>query len=221
MGANEAQQVLCLHGYGQNAKVFASKIGAFRKATKSLLDLEFIDAPNVLPPRCENGIQEGDRCAWWYSMSDDTVTCLELSHKSIVFERSINAIREAWISHGPFDGILGFSQGATMVTFVLFLQALGKIQSNFRFAVMIAGGESRSLYWDVVCEPSLVTIPTLHIIGENDSIVPKEVSCGALQHFSSPSVLFHPGGHYIPGSGPCKLEYRNFFKEQLRQKHHS
>ena len=56
------------------------------------------------------------------------------------FEASIEAIDEAESTLGPFDGILGFSQGAAMVG--LFLGA--KLQSTFKFVIYVASFKSKS-----------------------------------------------------------------------------
>ncbi|KAH8025049.1 hypothetical protein HPB51_002945 [Rhipicephalus microplus] len=78
----------------QDAAAFKSKLGGFRKATKSLLDLVFIDAPHVI----ENGVygeadNEGGR-AWWFS-SEKTFSSKEYTDTCRGFEESVKAIEQA------------------------------------------------------------------------------------------------------------------------------
>ena len=56
------------------------------------------------------------------------------------YEASLEVISEAESSSGPFDGILGFSQGAAMVG--LYLAA--KHQSTFKFVIYVASFKSKS-----------------------------------------------------------------------------
>lgn len=41
--------ILCLHGYRQNAAAFKSKLGSFRKLCSKYAELTFIDAPHQAP----------------------------------------------------------------------------------------------------------------------------------------------------------------------------
>ncbi|KAL3223753.1 hypothetical protein MRX96_049686 [Rhipicephalus microplus] len=86
------------------------------------------------------------------------------------FEESVKAIEQACKEQGPFDGILGFSQGAAMTAMILVLQSLKRIECSFKFRC-----------------PS-----------ETDNIIPKAQATEILPFFVSPSVLYHPGGHFLP-----------------------
>jgi len=39
-----------------------------------------------------------------------------------------------------------------------------------------------------------------------------------LQHFEYPTTLQHPGGHFVPASGPQKPVYTAFIQQMLDQK---
>lgn len=43
-------QILCIHGYRQNADMFRQKLGAFRKALKKHVKFYFVTAPHVVLP---------------------------------------------------------------------------------------------------------------------------------------------------------------------------
>ncbi|XP_077517548.1 esterase OVCA2-like isoform X2 [Amblyomma americanum] len=205
--------ILCLHGYRQDAAGFKSKLGGFRKATKSLLDLVFIDAPHLI----ENdalcvGDNEGGR-GWWFS-SEKSFSAREYTDTCRGFEESVKAIEQACKLEGPFDGILGFSQGAAMAAMILLMQCLKKVECSFKFGVLVAGFRSRSSAHDhLFAKEGLIDVPTLHIVGETDNIIPKAQAIEILPFFVSPSVLYHPGGHFLPTSGQCKMDYIDFFKQ--------
>uniref|UniRef100_G3MTF0 Serine hydrolase domain-containing protein n=1 Tax=Amblyomma maculatum TaxID=34609 RepID=G3MTF0_AMBMU len=174
-----------------------------------MLDLVFIDAPHLI----ENDVHseedsQGGR-GWWISGSarDNGDTCRE-------FEESVKAIEQAYKLEGPFDGILGFSQGACMAAMMLSLQCLKKVECSFKFGVLVSGFQSRTCPQDhLFAREGSIDVPTLHIIGDTDTIIPKERAIEILPFFVSPSVLYHPGGHYLPTSSECKKEYIDFFKK--------
>jgi predicted esterase len=68
---------------------------------------------------------------------------------------------------GPFDGVLGFSQGAAMASLLCALQQQSDADFRFRFAVMFGGFTPRSTDLVELYAPTapLITIPTLHVYG--------------------------------------------------------
>ncbi|XP_067928655.1 uncharacterized protein [Watersipora subatra] len=126
-------QILCLHGYRQNADVFHVKTGAFRSAMKKHADFVLIDAPHALE---ENTIDaSGNPQAlrtWWFK--DKHV--LESG-----IQRSIEHIKATIIKQGPFHGILGFSQGASMAVTYSAQMSLKEhgAASSISFMLLVAG----------------------------------------------------------------------------------
>ncbi|XP_077517541.1 esterase OVCA2-like isoform X2 [Amblyomma americanum] len=197
-----SSKVLCLHGYGQDAGSFRSKIGDFWWATKSLLDLVFIDAPHIIEKDVHSEWEIVGGRGWWISGS------------AREFEESVKAIEQACKTEGPCDGILGFSQGACMTAMILSLQCLKQVECSFKFGVLVSGFQSRTCPQDhLFAKEGSIDVPTLHIIGDNDTIIPKERAIELLPFFVSPCVLYHPGGHSLPTSSQCKKEYIDFFKQ--------
>ncbi|CAN8026840.1 unnamed protein product [Ixodes persulcatus] len=220
MAESPKLRVLCLHGYRQDGQSFKSKLGGFRKATKSVLDPVFIDAPHLIPEssNAEGNIAEpnvpGGR-GWWFSSSQKSFNAQEHTDVCVGFDDSVKAVEKA-CSLGPFDGILGFSQGAAMAALVLCLQSLGKLTTNLKFGVLIAGFKSRSTLHDVLYTDGLVKVPTLHIVGDTDAVIPKPQAMEIVPFFKSPQVVCHPGGHFIPTGGSCKTDYLAFLREMLQ-----
>lgn len=84
-----------------------------------------------------------------------------------------------------------------------------------RFAIIAAGFKSRSLaHKNYYYCP--ITIPSLHIYGETDEIITKEMSLELAEHFDEPSFITHPGGHYFPATTQQKQLYIDFFMDQLQ-----
>lgn len=115
---------LCLPGYLQSGKVFAEKSSGLRKIlTKKLnYELDYIDPPTLINSKEElpfvlaadeaeanekwNQIVENNlnRC-WWIHTDDGQYKGFQLAVDYVV-----SIIKEK----GPYDGIIGFSQGAAM-----------------------------------------------------------------------------------------------------------
>lgn len=85
---------------------------------------------------------------------------------------------------------------------------------DFKFAIIIAGFKSGSLphmkYYD---DP--LDIPTLHIYGKTDAVIPLEMSSNLKSMFNGkyPALEFvHEGGHFVPANGELKPAYVKFLK---------
>lgn len=86
---------------------------------------------------------------------------------------------------------------------------------NPRFALLSSGFKSGSLAHRNFYEQK-ITIPSLHIYGETDEIIPKKMSIALAECFEQPDVLSHAGGHYFPATTNQKQIYIDFFQDQLQ-----
>ncbi|KAG0317761.1 Ovarian cancer-associated protein 2 [Dissophora globulifera] len=144
-------RILCLHGYTQNAQVFTKKTAVFRKALKGVADL----APHVLPiPTLETPEErEADQLnnlepesipyGWWTSSPERP------QYKGL--DESLTGLRDVLEKQGPFDGVMGFSQGASMASLLQLLLErphLSHVMTGCRhgplkFAIVVSGFEPR------------------------------------------------------------------------------
>ncbi|KAH8872117.1 Esterase OVCA2 [Schistosoma japonicum] len=198
-------KVLCLHGYRQNSDVFREKTGGFRKLLKKFCEFDFISAPNVTD-HASNGH------AWWFSKPMD-FSAQENSDYDSGFRESLAFVKKYIEEEGPFDGAIGFSQGAA---FLLMLQIImehklydfsDNSQDPIKFTILVAPFISRcSLHQFIYAHKT--SIPSLIICGETDLVIPKKMSEETLHVFSSePKLFIHDGGHYIPTFAAAKQIY--------------
>ncbi|KAF2259790.1 hypothetical protein CC78DRAFT_571633 [Lojkania enalia] len=101
-------RILCLHGMGSNAAIFAQQTAPFRSLLASDHEMVFLEAPNTCEPSPEVlGFYPGPYLCWY-----DTPTTAKVAaaHKFVLdyVER-----------RGPFDGVIGFSQGAALAASIL------------------------------------------------------------------------------------------------------
>lgn len=212
-------RILCIHGYRQNGSSFREKTGALRKLLKKQVELVYMNAPHCVPQLSdanENGAGgEEDQRGWWFSDTQArSFNAGQQCQSSLGLEESVEAVKAAVKDLGPFDGILGFSQGAALVAMLCSLQ-----QQNlephflFRFAILVAGFQSACSEHQRFYNPSApVLIPTLHVFGQEDRVIPDRMSRELLTAFQNPEVLTHPGGHFVPAASAHRQTYQEFLK---------
>ncbi|ROT70601.1 UPF0483 protein [Penaeus vannamei] len=204
--AGNSLRILCLHGYGQNADVFRESLGGFRRFVKHHANCSFLSAPH--PLESDNNLEKAEGRAWWFKKDEKE----EIVYRG--FEESVLAIEKHVQSCGPFDGILGFSQGATMVGLLCGLQQQKKLNFDFKFAMLFAGFCSRSQAHQEIYKEQ-ISLPSLHVFGETDKIIPVEQGEKLASFFLNPTILRHKGGHHVPSSGTQKDVYRDAYRQFL------
>lgn len=124
---------LCLPGYLQTGKVFAEKSSGIRKLlTKKLnYDLDYIDPPVQLSmdqlPFQLAATEEEAKEKWDGIVEQDLNRCWWHAHNGNYdgFNDSLDYVIKHMKENGPYDGIIGFSQGAAMSAIVA--NSVGKL----------------------------------------------------------------------------------------------
>ena len=62
-----------------------------------------------------------------------------------------------------------------------------------------------------------IQIPSLHIIGEKDSILDNSRSEELAQQFLDGQICRHPGGHYLPWTGDTKDAVLGFLEARVKE----
>lgn len=218
-------RVLALHGFAQDGETFRGKIGAIRKALKTTHEFIVIDAPHDVRGAFSSASElaslgasnaASNARAWFTSgenaragamrSSDEGWTRPALSREYVGFEATVAKIRAAVAEFGPFDGVIGFSQGATCA--VAALAAIEELRSSATFAVLVAGFEplDDAMVASVRAVAPL-TIKSLHVHGNGDALVTRERMMSLAENFetSSREFWFHDGAHGVPSSALAKF----------------
>ncbi|XP_053131172.1 esterase OVCA2 [Hemicordylus capensis] len=212
-------RLLCLHGYRQNAGSFWARSGALRKALRGRAELLSLDAPHVIvaqPGEAAPDPPEADGRGWWFSGPEGTTFhALEEAASCTGLEESLEAVAKAFLEQGPLDGLLGFSQGAALGGILCALKQRGDPRFPFGFAILVAGFKSRAAdhhgyYQEPIC------VPSLHVVGETDQVIPARMSRELASQFTDPVTLSHPGGHFLPASAPQKNAYLEFLDQFVK-----
>jgi len=189
-------RVLCLHGFQQTGAVFKDRTGSLRKALKAVADLEYVTAPLTIAPSEIEGFEENEDGSaantWWYPNRDRS------EYRDV--DTTLGFLQTVFAQQGPFDGVLGFSQGAAMTAMMCaYKQREGYEWMQFGFAVLVSGFKPIDpVYHKLLFEPATqIDMPTLHVFGEGDVRVSPERSRALADAFKEPVVYPHAGGQYV------------------------
>ncbi|CAN4114854.1 unnamed protein product [Withania somnifera] len=124
------------------------------------------------------------------------------------------------LKHGPFDGVLGFSQGAVLGAAIPGMQregmALTKVP-KIKLVIIISGAKFGGPTYGVPklaanAYSSPINCPSLHCLGETD--FQKKDGEILLECFVDPQVIHHSKGHTIPKLDDSSLEIMLGFIEK-------
>ncbi|GIY44031.1 hypothetical protein CDAR_262641 [Caerostris darwini] len=181
MAVNRKLKILCLHGYRQDADSFKDKIGGFKKSIKNIAELVFINAPHEITTEfcMTDNVEDGATIpkkgrSWWFCDDSNDFNSRTKCDEAQGFQKSLDVVNEAFKSQGPFDGILGFSQGGALAALICALKENQEFVHDFYFVVIIAGFRSIAKCHQHLFSETLNS-KSLHIIGEKDSCISKEV----------------------------------------------
>ena len=126
-------------------------------------------------------------------------------------EEALGTVAQALNKLGPFDGILGFSQGAALAALVCALGQGGDPRFPLpRFVILVSGFCPRGLG---LMEPIMqgpLSLPSLHVFGDTDGVIPSQESMQLCSRFDGAVTLTHSGGHFIPAAAPQRQAYLRF-----------
>ncbi|KAH9578654.1 Serine hydrolase FSH [Trypanosoma melophagium] len=230
-------KVLCLHGSRQTAEIFEHQLSKMCSSLADIAQFDFIDAP------CLSEI-EGDAVATYswcephhqYPYQEEDRNKKQESKVNIGIDESYAAgdavVRECMISErGPYDIILGFSQGALIAARYLMLQQLREDNtygSSLKGIIMAASPDPRRTFLELstLYQSNSVhnidtggffgTLPSLHIVGKKDTIV-SPTECISFANACQPNadIVFHEHAHSIPQLQSIITSVRSFLERCL------
>ncbi|XP_065854508.1 rhodanese-like domain-containing protein 6 isoform X2 [Euphorbia lathyris] len=199
-------------------------------------ELPFIYQPCFAEPKPENAaslpiqdIPPKERCnrkfAWLiardaqgrsetdWKVADSPFDPLQYQHQTEGFDESLVYLKTVFHQQGPFDGILGFSQGAAVTASVCALKERLKNEIDFRFAILCSGFSQRM----EEIERGSINCPSLHIFGSclgKDRQIANEASrdLACLFEEGSSVIIEHDFGHIIPTRVPYIDQIRGFLQ---------
>ena len=218
-------------GYTQSGPLFHAKTRALEKALLKAfpsstlhyptapLALRPADIPGYTPSGLDEDPDKVEAFGWWQRREGAAV------YSGI--DRGLGRVAETIHSEGPFDGVIGFSQGGAVAAMVASLLEPGRhqifetnyaknhqkypypssfldrnrepIQRPLKFAIVYSGFAAPFELYSSFYEPEIKT-PVLHVLGSLDTVV-EEKRSRFLQDScerSEERTAVHPGGHFVP-----------------------
>jgi len=194
-------KVLALHGSEGTGPEFVERMNPLVEALRSQQNVE-LQLTAITAP-----FGKGQGFAWWtMPQGVRSFTAQEFEG----FETSASLVIETVEKEGPFDLVLGHSQGAILISALL---ALKRLSTHPSIGYILNGvampnpykDELESLKTDVSPSPRM-----LFVLGENDKMNPLEIgnkvkTCME-QAGLDVSVCYHNGGHSVPVSDEESVE---------------
>jgi predicted esterase len=213
-------RLLCLHGYHGSARILRAQLQSLVSGSESLAEYVVIDAPSRA---------SGD-FGWWHAVEqsnsaergDPGVDGRAAYYKG--WPRTREFLESVFAEQGPFDGVFGFSQGAALTGLLVGLRAPdGRVTKDkplaFDFAVLVGGFVSNDpSHAELYSFAPSFALPSLHVIGRSDFVVPSRVSRRLAAKFHEPTILEHSGGHVIASTPEARSQYLEFLQAAALQR---
>ncbi|XP_012787368.2 esterase OVCA2 [Sorex araneus] len=219
MAAPQPLRVLCLAGFRQSERGFREKTGALRKALRGRAELVCLSGPHPVReaagPSSEPCPPEEQPRGWWFSEADaDVFTALEEPAACRGLDAALATVARALQQLGPFDGLLGFSQGAALAALVCALGQAGDARFPVpRFLILVSGFCPRGRDFKEPILQAPLALPSLHVFGDTDRVIPSQESMQLANLFPGAVTLTHTGGHFIPAAAPQRQAYLKFLDQ--------
>ena len=211
-------RILCLHGYHGSGDVLRRQMQALMVGLESRVELVYLDAPSL----------SGGDFGWWHAVSagsargegDPGVGHARMRYEG--WERTRKAIVSAFEEQGPFDGVFGFSQGAALAGLLVGLRAQGGVPTpeqplTFDFAILVSGFASNDpAHAALYARKASYALPSLHIVGRSDGVVPASDTRELAARFGAPTLLEHGGGHVIASDPSTRAGVGAFLEAMSR-----
>ncbi|XP_022736175.1 esterase AGAP003155 isoform X2 [Durio zibethinus] len=203
---------LCLHGFRTSGAILKKQIETkWPQSVLEKIDLVYPDAPFPAEGKSDvEGIFDPPYYEWFQFNKEFTIYTN--------FDECLAYIEDIMIKQGPFDGLLGFSQGAILSAGLPGLQAKGVALTKvakIKFLIIIGGAKFRS---ESVAEKAYsppIQCPSIHFLGDTDFLKPHGLKL--LESFVDPVVIHHPKGHTIPRFDDKGLETMLSFLERIQK----
>ncbi|XP_019704323.1 rhodanese-like domain-containing protein 6 isoform X2 [Elaeis guineensis] len=151
-----------------------------------------------------------------WKIADVPFDPLQYQQQTDGFEKSYSYLKTVISQMGPFDGILGFSQGAAMAALFCEQQQRCGGVLDFRFAILCSGFSAVS----GECSRKLIKCPSLHCFG-NGQGHDRQIACEASRKLvdlfdkDCSVVIEHDMGHIIPTRSPYIDQMKEFLMRFL------
>jgi len=219
-----SRKILVLHGDRQTGDLFLGRIATLCKKLQKLgIDLEapdgtfewvLIPGVHTITSTTSNIDSESDSNARISKQSQELMRTWWVREGNVYhgLDQTLSRLLDVW-NQGNFEGILGFSQGARLTYLISLLHELSLDRSHFqglKYVILASGYGDVPLptnLWDGAAQFQClhhekhihhIDIPSLHIMGVQDKLIPVHSSRKLASLYHNPSIHEFEGGHHVP-----------------------
>jgi hypothetical protein len=152
----------------------------------------------------------------WYVSEPPYTVATGLEETSAYFSEYVS-------SQGPFDGILGFSQGGFLASGWMGMhekareKGVGPDMSTFKFFISVAAGPARQDVFKPAFAGDPLKFPSLVFLGERDFM--RDWGQEFVSYCKDSVVIEHPRAHVVPKLSESEGKmFRDFLLKQLESK---
>lgn len=218
-----------LHGYTQNGQLFRAKTRVLEKRLQKAFPAVSLTyptgqiqlRPDDVPGFDGHPTESTEAYGWWRRRDDSDPP------EYIGIEDAFEEVAKVLKAEGPFDGVIGFSQGACFAAVVASLlegesrrKAFQEAQSRskhaisypksfsdldhppLKFGIVYSGFIPPGERYEALYKPTIQT-PLCHFVGSLDTVVEEartQKLVDAAGGNEQTQVVVHPGGHFVPTS---------------------
>ena len=208
-------RILGLHGFRTSAAVLEYQSQRLRAclgeagvaAEFSFLDGPLVSAKGAAAPSIEARFPGQQFFEWWNSneQADGTVVYDGMEDTFRYVEAHMQA-------NGPFDAVLGFSQGANLAMSLAAGAGSGTCMSSCKLVVLFAATGMRGRPDAPPC-----SMPSVHVIGAAD---PYRDKCrNSLRNFENPVLIEHAESHRLPADVEVNVSIAAAIRDVLLEPH--
>jgi predicted esterase len=175
-------QILCLHGYGSTSSILKQIMSKHIEKLEPHYELLFIE-----------GIHKArDGKCWFYydpKFGNNLDWKIVTKEQILGLEESINYINDIIKNLTNFHAIIGFSQGAAFANIIAHQFEVPRVIFCSGFLVQHPQSASQ------------ISTNSLHIYGEEDSLITPDLSEQLSEIYTNKQILTHEKGHIFPSNG--------------------
>ncbi|CAL9737362.1 family of serine hydrolases 3 [Monosporozyma servazzii] len=231
-----AKKILMLHGFVQSDRIFRQKTGGLRKSLQKMgyelfypcgpekVDKSTLSHGNVDKETDKKDIQKqfnttlddesSDLYGWWVRTASGEKGTLEYT----IPQSTLDFLHNYIVENGPFEGIIGFSQGAGLGGYLArdinrILDLTPTQQQPLKFFISFSGFKLEPPQYQSAYDIDNDETPkSLHIQGELDAVVSEARVMKLYESYpeSKRTLLKHPGSHFVPNSKPFVSQVCNW-----------
>eukprot|EP00966_Prymnesium_polylepis_P231154 5349148-Prymnesium_polylepis.1 len=219
---------LCVHGSGSSDSVMRLQVRPLQALLKGRAHFEFVRggvswAPEDVEPGLVEMFKDGPYWGWWSvvgAAGDERGSCANAndyykllqqeggSERFGMFDykgvpEAVERVETALRDKGPFDVLVGFSQGAILVTIMTALrlrqERAGGSGPEWRCNMLACGMPPRDTEFADIVRSQALNFPAVALLGREDRFYEDGNLLSGM--YTDATTLDHPGGHEFPPRG--------------------